>query len=138
MATSVSSQGTNDLPSNKEAGNSAKPTFLGKSVSIAKNVLLFVVGAVFFPVVSIAYAINDYKDLDFSELSKSAIFVSITKAFLLPIPILGGIVHISGQLLYRFNKNSIFADEDTSGCILSTIVITPFVGSGFITIMSLQ
>lgn len=117
---------------NNEAENSAKPTFLRKSISIAKVVLLSVAGAVFFPVVSIANAIYEYRVSDFSKLSKSAILVKVTKACLLPIPILGGIIHISGQLLHHFKPDSILADDATVNCIISTLISIPFVGSGFI------
>ena len=132
MATSISSQGTYDLPSNKKTGNSAKPTFLGKSISIAKKVLLYVAGAVFFPVVSIWLVTREYKNPMVHTNDKCTLITNQIRCFLMPIPIIGGIVHIAGQLLHHFKPYSIFAEEDSIGFISSVLLCTPFVGSGFI------
>ena len=132
MATSVSSQGTYDFPSNKEAGNAAKPTFLGKSISIAKYVLLFVAGAVFFPVVSIGLVISEYKHPESATEDKSVRIINLIRCFLIPIPILGGIVHIAGQLLHHFKQDSMFAESSNPGFFINVLITLPFLGSGVI------
>ena len=102
-----------------------KSSFCRRAVSVACNVITFLVGAVFFPLVSIGFAFDVYLDGRYDpKKSVNERALEVLQAFLIPIPIIGAIVLLSSGQCKRMNK-----EDNLLGF---AALCLPCVGSGFL------
>ena len=116
-----------------DSKTSTKPSFFGKAVEAVRIIAILAGGLVFFPVVSILNAVSEYRQS--RNADSRSIKASVLKAvqgFLIPIPIIGGIVLLTGQIAHRVKLGSYLADKKAIPMFAVVALALPFFGAAFI------
>ena len=118
--------------------------FSRRSVVVARDIISFVVGMVFFPVISIRNAVSEYRYRAKIGDSTAVSIYRAVRAFFIPVPIIGGVIRIAGQIFHRFHFAERTFNQTSCRTCLETenkpaldniLICIPFVGPGIVSVM---